>query len=584
MKKGYVSYLVALPILISAIYPCRTSFADSSENTDINSATSYSNMNVVNNFDIDEFKRTISESEEKFLAEKNYDEAKKFIQSESLILDDLSSSYIILQYKYLNDNTDMNSFYEMNKMGALIYEAENSLKSCINKLSAVDIYAKLKEDFKLSPSYSHDFINTQSSLINNYYSSSDYEKLADIYVDLVSCRNAEAANKSYDDYSQMLFKQVYNRDYTLSDIQNVDTQLQGFISLYEKINIDLTESYSCNSTLSAEETLKKFENTLSVLPESISSVYSNAKTNKLFSMVDNENGSNTSITSYLYKYHQPCTYIKYSKTEYDFSNLVNELGLYTALYYKENKNSYFGSNNTGNDFLLTIRDYIKLLYARDDCQNIMSEILQELKNAYVINSFEAYAYTETDLTVEKLSQKYYQINKSLGVSYPEGQTSDNSWVYTEVIYTAPFSMADNIVAALNVLEYYDIIKSGESGKAENILDSFLTSPVSQGMSELLKSNNMSWCFESKHIQSLTDKYKTYLSEIYLLNDTGIPGDTNNDGCVTIRDVVIIKKYILCDINMEKMIAKGYSIENADINNDKEINIFDLQRVCKILIE
>ena len=433
--------------------------------------------------------------------------------------------------------------------------------------------------------YNADFINNQSFWVNSYYQcSNDIQKLSDIYIKLVSCRNEEANAHNYAEYSGMLFKHVYNREYTLKDIQSIDSQLADFISLYSDRNIITYDTYNEDSLLSVEDTLKKFENSLSVLPESLLAIFTEARENELFSLSNNEYGSVISATSYLYKYHQPYTYIKYTKTKADFSNLINEFGLYTALYYKENNYSYFGSNNTSNDMLLTIRNYIKLLYSQNDCKDIMSEILEELKNAYIINSFEAYAYTEKGLTPEKLSQKFCEINKSVGVIYPAGQTSDENWVYLENLYTQPFSMSDNISSCLRSLQYYDVIKTSKAGTAEKILDSFLTSESSTAISELLKSNNLSSCFDSEYMQLLFEKYKSYINNIYTVKNTDICGDANNDGVITAEDIVIIKKYILCAVNKDDMESKGYSLKNSDLNSDNKINILDLQKLYRLFLK
>jgi len=582
MRKKYLSYLLAAGIFVSAAYPCKISYADSVKAAAI---TPYENVKVISDFDITKFNETISENEQRFLKLKNYDEAKKFIQSEILILDDLSSSYNILQNKYFNDNTDMASYYQMSNLAQVLYEAEDSLSSCINKLAALDTYSKLKEDFKLPVTYTADFVNNQSFWINSYYEcSNDIQKLSDIYINLVSCRNAEANAHNYAGYSEMLFKQVFNREYTLKDIQNIDSQLAALISLYSDRNISSYATYNEDSLLSAEETLNKFENSLFVLPESVLSIFTEARTNKLFSLSDNTDGSIISATSYLYKYHQPCTYIKYTKTKADFSNLINEFGLYTALYYKENNHSYFGSNNTSNDMLLTIRNYIKLLYSQNNYKDTMSEILEELKNSYVINSLETYAYTEKDLTGEKLGQKFYEINKSLGVIYPEGQNVDMNWVYIEDLYTSPFSMADNISSCLRGLQYYDVIKTSESGTAGKILNDFLTSSNGTTISGLLKNNNLSSCFDSGYIEQLSEKYKLYINDIYTVKNTDIAGDANNDGVITAADIVIIKRYILCAVNKSSMESRGYSLKNSDLNSDNKINILDLQKLYRLLLK
>jgi len=227
MRKKYLSYLLAAGILVSAVYPCKISYADSVK---AYSFTPYENIKVIDDFDITRFNQTITENEQRLLELKNYDEAKKFIQTQILILDDLSSSYSILQNKYFNDNTDVTSYYKMNKLAQALYEAEDALCSCINKLAVSDTYSSLKEDFRLTLIYNANFINNQSFWVNSYYQcSNDIKKLSDIYIKLVSCRNEEAKAHNYAEYSEMLFKNVFNREYTLKDIQSIDSQLADFI-------------------------------------------------------------------------------------------------------------------------------------------------------------------------------------------------------------------------------------------------------------------------------------------------------------------------------------------------------------------
>lgn len=581
MRKRRLPFVLSACMVLSVGLQSGYVFAEQPQSTG-NGQTVYE---YLNDFDIDEFKKSISENEKRLMTYPDYDQAKSFVESEILIIDDLSSAYSIEQNKYLNDNSDMDSFYKMNKTASYLYEAQKSLDDFIVKLAATDTYVQLKQDFILPPVYDQEFIESQTLLINQYYESADdAEKLAQIYIDLVSCRKLQAMHQDFNDYAGMVFSQVYGREFSPSNVENISSALSSFISMYSEYNFGTEEIYKCATGLTKEETLAEFESLLSVLPENIKSVYNTAQKNAQFTLSDNENGSQAAVTSYLYKYHNPCSYIKYSQTNADFSNLMNQFGYFTALSFKEQNNSYYGSSHTSEYMLLTIRDFIKILCYQNNCTNALSEILEELRNAYVINELETYAYSQPDLTVEKLSRKYYEINKSLGVRYSEDQTDDISWVYSENLYTAPFSMADNIASSLKALEYYDVIRTSQSESAAKILDSFITSPDTATVEELSEINNIPSCFDSENITTLSQRFGSYLNDIYDPADITLPGDVNNDGSVTVSDICIVKRYILNLIDDDQMTQKGYLAENADLNYDGKTDVSDLLALSKIILE
>ena len=60
--------------------------------------------------------------------------------------------------------------------------------------------------------------------------------------------------------------------------------------------------------------------------------------------------------------------------------------------------------------------------------------------------------------------------------------------------------------------------------------------------------------------------------------TDLVGDANNDGKVTVADIVEIVKYI------NKIPSSYFNADNADVNGDKTINASDIDEISKLIMK
>ena len=63
------------------------------------------------------------------------------------------------------------------------------------------------------------------------------------------------------------------------------------------------------------------------------------------------------------------------------------------------------------------------------------------------------------------------------------------------------------------------------------------------------------------------------------SNTAVAGDVNDDGVFSLADIILLKKWL-----MHQSGAYLYKWENADLNHDKKINIYDLCLMKKLLLK
>lgn len=97
-----------------------------------------------------------------------------------------------------------------------------------------------------------------------------------------------------------------------------------------------------------------------------------------------------------------------------------------------------------------------------------------------------------------------------------------------------------------------------------------------GNNPLGKSNGNSFDECTSYISDFLSERQKYLSSLW--SPSLKHGDVNNDDCIDVRDVVLFKKYILCNIDESEIHYK-----NADINTDGNINVIDLNLIMNRMI-
>ncbi|MDO5560513.1 MAG: dockerin type I domain-containing protein [Oscillospiraceae bacterium] len=537
-------------------------------------------------FDLTEFKNDLQHNEEALLESGNHENALTYSNNILTKLDELATDYNILQCRYFCDNSDMDLFYTLQTCASDLYGAQNAFTDFIRELGEKECFTDLTDLYKISQNVNIDFARNQSQLISDYYNCSDPEKMSDIYLRLTRLRCSEAKDNNYIAYPDMIYSTVYQRDYSPQNIDQINDSVQKLISVLKTFNLKTSDNNSIDTQMSPDETMSFFESGLSPFSEEIKSVYSYATQNNLFSLVSGENISNGAFTAYLYKYNEPRCVIGYNGNKNDISDLTRQFGVFLSKYYKDCNCKYYTDKCDNNDIEQTISNYFRLIYDQrneTEYKKTISQIIESLINSYVINEFETYAYSEPDLTAEKLSHKYCEIRKNAGFSYGDEQDSDSDWVYIENLYTTPFLMTGNMTASLNALELFNVLETEGPDKASIIFDEFVTSTRDNTMTQLINSTGIHSCLVSDDINELAVRLKSELSEISDPDDSSKTGDINNDSYVNAVDLVILKKIILCSISDNTLSEYGYSLYNADLNHDDYINIFDLHRLMSLIL-
>lgn len=515
-------------------------------------------------FNVEEFKTYLDNSKAELINSGDFKQAKNVIDKSNQSINEMKTNLYLLQHKYFIDNNDIVTLCQFNDLSSQIYEAEKYLYSFITDISEWESFTEIKNMYT-SHVFDDDFLQTQTNLINDYYSNKEFNKLSEIYIQLINLRKNSADS---DNYADTVLKRIYKNDYSINDLIKIKEQIKDLLLYISKYDIDYYSLYESIETTSGEA-LNEFEKSLSDTSEEYHAIYTSATKNNLFRTIDeSECTSIGAITSYLYKYNESLSTIIYSSKKSDKLNVIDEFGKYINRYYKAE--NYESKNETEllicNMFQILLNDD-KLLY--------ITKLTNDLQQAYIVTSFEIYAYTEDNISPEKLSKKYYEIKKEIGYSYPDLQNTDDSWVCIEDIFTLPLSSSISISSILNSLQYWNITDKSQSLA---ILNNFLKASPSSKTIELLKENNMKSCFDSDNLSASIESFKSIIDNSF--SETGInkKGDVNIDGIINASDILTLKKYLLKHNDFS-----DFSHKNADINSDDSINIFDLKRLKDMIM-
>lgn len=373
----------------------------------------------------------------------------------------------------------------------------------------VAIYFNLNEDeineILSSSIYSStvkELMEEESSLVSSYSSLKTDNEKKDLYVKLVRVRQEIAKELGYDSYLEYVYKEIYKRDYSVSDSLNLCSNLLSssrIKSLYHKLGESnyFTSSYYDSKYLSSLvcsesslwNALSKCEEVLPNTHELISYI----KGNGLYNF---ETRSNKIGMSFVSSYHPLDTYfmmINATSTALDYSTTIHEFGHYYGMKYSSPSKASTSStclelaeiHSQGLEYLMS--NYYDSFLSEKDANQLekmnLFNALWVIQSSICVFELEYYAYTTSELTVSKLDNAFNRFVQLTTYPFSFGIDDYGNPVYTNIIhiYQQPGYYISYLLSLIPSLEIYaspleegiqkynDLISYGERNVFSDVL-------------------------------------------------------------------------------------------------------------------
>lgn len=352
------------------------------------------------------------------------------------------------------------------------------------------------------------------------------EVLGQYFLDLITVRNQIAAESGYDSYADYCYEQVYYREYTTKDAQNLYRQIRtNILPLYQEL-----EPYSYTqktqrldekiANMPVNEQLELMSSYLSEIDPSLTESYDYMIRNHLYHLDYDENKFNGGYTVLISGYQEPFLLNQPEFCFYDLTSLIHEFGHFNSYYvHFEDGNDYSNLDlaeiaSQGLELLYTYfyQDMLGVRYSETAIDYILYQILNAMLTGCMYDEFQQKVYQMEEPTIEKINALYYQIACNYGqISEDDSDAAAYHWVYVPHNYEYPFYYISYATSAAVSLELWELAQDDFQSTCDKYLKLVHYGEAGY-FSETLEACELDSPFSRNYFKALAEGLQSYYEE------------------------------------------------------------------------
>lgn len=283
------------------------------------------------------------------------------------------------------------------------------------------------------------------------------QDLGAIYVKMLPYRQKMAEAYGYDNYLDYRYDYNYGYDYTVEEIHQYEEAVKTYlVPLYQALvaaegNIDQSSSVYTRD-YSGDYTLDLIAPYVADMSSELLESFNYMREHKMYDFSEYDSKyltTNETVALYgwgsSYILSDPGLYG--SDLDGFFSTVVHEFGHYNSNYYNECMHffDYFKTTDIcetqSQGFELLLTHYYNDIFGAEGA-NIkltkLTDFVGTITWFAMMNEFEEYAFTTSDVTLDMLNQEYCRLYKEYGYALPgDERTEMYGWVTTSHLYNTP---------------------------------------------------------------------------------------------------------------------------------------------------
>ena len=409
------------------------------------------------------------------------------VEAESMLVK-IDTAGTLLEIESDRDATDEARSTRADNQVQAYYDAMDLYQQTLCEIASGDHAGMLDKEFAAwqieyfksydaeSSAQSLDLTNQEAQLVSQYALCSsqdegDYERLTEIYLQLVSVRAQMAELAGAANYSEYAYSAFYSRDYTPTDAQKIwKTAKEDFAPLLQKYTDSLTQAL-WKEDLGAEEcTEEKIVQALcygaSRMSPEIRKAAAYLLDHQLYDISYDRRKLSAGYTTYLYSFDAPFIFNCPDGSYTDYTDMFHEFGHWVAGYY-HGSDPFYGvtdydlSELQSQGMEVMFLQFYDELFA-DAAQALRAETLLNLVYSVVTGAmydeFQQRVYLEPDLSEQRLLAIFREVYESYGFEPYDGY--EYEWADVIHNFQQPLYYISYAVSAIPALELY--VQSVES--------------------------------------------------------------------------------------------------------------------------
>ena len=349
------------------------------------------------------------------------------------------------------------------------------------------------------------------------------EAICPIFLELVKNRNIYAGLQGYDNYAEYAYTEVYNRDYTIEEIQSVYAMVKEYMvpalkeveqHVYEgNINGLLYMDY-----LTEDYVVEVVGQHMGDIDPALAEVYQYMVDHHLYDIDYDPNKMNVGYTTTLYEYQEPFIFNTPNYSYYDLETMIHEFGHYNQAFHA---GTTLVTDMTNMDVAEIHSQGLELLYLEyaDDVygadlgesaqQVILYQILYSVIDGCLYDEFQNAVFSaDHEMTEDEVNRLFRSLSEEYGYTYYNTEEVAYDWVEVPHTFSSPMYYISYATSALSALEIWTIAQEDRQAGIDSYME-LTTYGLGTTYCELIEKCGLKSIFEDGTIEEIAQMVSAY---------------------------------------------------------------------------
>lgn len=303
----------------------------------------------------------------------------------------------------------------------------------------------------------------QNYKINMALQKARTEAIGELLRELLQVRTELAKAQGCDNYSDYAYKELYNRDYTVKDIEKVYASVKKyFVPFYKQVqdnsaNIDWS-ILSNSKKESEEELLNRVAPYMEKIDPELTQSFDLLQESGTYDMANKKGKNSISFATKLYSYDIPFLFLSPVGYVQDSTVLIHEFGHWNTMLHSKQPMMFEGKNHDVAEINSQGLELLFLEYAEEMWDegadairyNTIMKLCSSVIEGCLYDEFQNALYASPDMTTDEMSELYKTLCKEYGLA---GKGQDD-WIYVAHTFSFPLYYISYATSGLSSLDLY----------------------------------------------------------------------------------------------------------------------------------
>ncbi len=360
------------------------------------------------------------------------------------------------------------------------------------------------------------------------------EAICPIFLDLVKNRNARAQIYGYDNYAEYAYTDLYNRDYTIEEIQSVYAAVKEYIvpvlaEVEMRVYAGSLDELLYMNYLTEDYVIDVVGQHMGDIDPALAEVYQYMVDHHLYDIDYDPNKMNVGYTTTLYEYQEPFIFNTPDYSYYDLETMIHEFGHYNEAFHA---GTTLITDVTNMDVAEIHSQGLELLYLEyaDDVygeglgdtarQMILYQMLYSVIDGCLYDEFQNAVFAaDHDMTAQEVNQLFRRLSEEYGYTYYDTENEAYDWVDVPHTFSSPMYYVSYGTSALAALDIWTISQEDRQAGIDKYME-LTTYGLTTAYCELLEECGLKSIFEEGTIQEIAQAVSDYSSELAAGEESG----------------------------------------------------------------